>query len=80
MQLSAEQLKAFDEQGYVFLPNCFSEEEIALLAHRGRADPQGRPPGGLARKDRRAAHRLRRAHLQRGVPPAGAATRGWSAR
>ena len=25
MQLSAEQLKAFDEQGYVFLPNCFSE-------------------------------------------------------
>src|SRR6202142_2169026 len=31
MQLSAEQLKAFDEQGYVFFPNCFSEEEIALL-------------------------------------------------
>jgi hypothetical protein len=24
-------LKAFDEQGYVFFPNCFSEEEIALL-------------------------------------------------
>ena len=49
-------------------------------AHRGRADPQGRPPGGLAREDRRAAHRLRRAHLQRGVPPAGAAIRGWSGR
>ena len=31
MRLSAEQLKAFDEQGYVFFPNCFSEEEIALL-------------------------------------------------
>ena len=31
MQLSAEQLRAFDEQGYVFFPNCFSEEEIALL-------------------------------------------------
>jgi ectoine hydroxylase len=28
---SADQLKAFDEQGYVFFPNCFSEEEIALL-------------------------------------------------
>ena len=49
-------------------------------SHRGRADPQGRPPGGLAREDRRAAHRLRRAHLQRGVPPAGAAIRGWSSR
>lgn len=31
MKLSAGQLKAFDEQGYVFFPNCFSEEEIALL-------------------------------------------------
>src|SRR5487761_2309851 len=31
MQLNAEQLRAFDEQGYIFFPNCFSEEEIALL-------------------------------------------------
>lgn len=31
MQLSAEQIRAFDEQGYIFLPGCFSEEEIALL-------------------------------------------------
>ena len=35
MKLSAEQLKAFDEQGYVFLPNCFSEEEIAMLRIEG---------------------------------------------
>jgi ectoine hydroxylase len=31
MKLNAGQIKAFDEQGYVFFPNCFSEEEIALL-------------------------------------------------
>src|SRR4249919_2109632 len=31
MRLSADQLRAFDERGYVFFPNCFSEEEIALL-------------------------------------------------
>ena len=31
MTLSKEQLTAFDEQGYVFFPNCFSGEEIALL-------------------------------------------------
>jgi ectoine hydroxylase len=31
MKLSAEQLKAFDEKGYVFFPGCFSEDEIALL-------------------------------------------------
>src|SRR5271170_5411302 len=31
MQLSPGQFKEFDEQGYLFFPNCFSEEEIALL-------------------------------------------------
>ena len=31
MRLLPEQLRAFDEQGYVFFPNCFSESEIALL-------------------------------------------------
>ena len=31
MQLSADQLRDFDEQGYLFFPDCFSEEEIALL-------------------------------------------------
>src|SRR5665647_2644929 len=36
MKLNAEQLKAFDEQGYVFFPDCFSEEEIALLARHPR--------------------------------------------
>jgi ectoine hydroxylase len=36
MTLSSEQIKAFDEQGFVFFPNCFSEDEIALL--RSEAD------------------------------------------
>ena len=31
MKLSAEQLRQFDEQGYCFFPNCFGEEEIALM-------------------------------------------------
>ena len=31
MKLSPAQLKQFDEQGYLFFPNCFNEEEIALL-------------------------------------------------
>ena len=31
MRLSSDQLRDFDEQGYLFFPNCFSEEEIALL-------------------------------------------------
>src|SRR5258707_15037911 len=31
MKLSAEQLREFDQQGYVFMPSCFSEDEVALL-------------------------------------------------
>jgi ectoine hydroxylase len=31
MRLTADQLHAFDELGYLFLPDCFSEAEIAAL-------------------------------------------------
>ena len=35
MQLTAAQLKAFDDQGYVFLPDCFADEEVALMRSEG---------------------------------------------
>jgi ectoine hydroxylase len=31
MRLSGEQLEIFDAEGFVFFPNCFSEDEVALL-------------------------------------------------
>jgi ectoine hydroxylase len=31
MKLTAKQLKDFDELGYLVMPNCFSEEEVAVL-------------------------------------------------
>ncbi|MDA7947385.1 MAG: phytanoyl-CoA dioxygenase family protein [Hyphomicrobiaceae bacterium] len=31
MELSKEQLAEFDEQGFLFLPECFSEKEVAVL-------------------------------------------------
>ena len=31
MKLSEEQVKKFDEDGYIFLPSCFSAEEIRVL-------------------------------------------------
>jgi L-proline 4-hydroxylase len=31
MQLTREQIDGFEEQGYLFFPNCFAEEEVALL-------------------------------------------------
>src|SRR5215216_3515372 len=35
MKLNTEQLRQFAEEGYVFLPNCFAEQEIALLRIEG---------------------------------------------
>ena len=37
MRLSPAQLKAFDEEGYLFLPDCFKDEEVALLRHEAEA-------------------------------------------
>jgi len=37
MRLSPEQLKAFDAEGYLFLPGCFREEEVALLCEEAEA-------------------------------------------
>jgi len=31
MRLTDEQLREFDESGYLFLPDCFSEEEVAVM-------------------------------------------------
>ena len=31
MLLKAPQLRQFAEEGYLFLPGCFSEEEVAIL-------------------------------------------------
>ncbi len=31
MMLSQDQLVTFDREGYLFLPDCFAEEEVAIL-------------------------------------------------
>ena len=36
MQLLSDQIRDFDEQGFVFFPDCFSQEEVSLL--RGEAE------------------------------------------
>jgi ectoine hydroxylase len=37
MKLTQEQLSRFDEEGYLFLPECFSREEAALLKREAEA-------------------------------------------
>jgi ectoine hydroxylase len=36
MELSVQQLKQFKDEGYLFFPSCFSEEEIALMRSEGQ--------------------------------------------
>ncbi len=36
MMLSEDQLITFDREGYLFLPDCFADEEIAIF--RSEAD------------------------------------------
>lgn len=35
MKLNDQQLKQFDEEGWIFLPDCFSPEEVAVLREEG---------------------------------------------
>src|SRR5438874_10512261 len=37
MPLGPAEVKQFDELGYLFFPNCFNEEEIALLRNDAEA-------------------------------------------
>ena len=64
MQLTPQQLKEFDEQGFRSLASCFSEEEVGAL--RAEAEKILSPGSrrGVARIVRRAAHRLCGPHLQ----------------
>ena len=43
MKLDAKQIKQFEDEGWLFLPDCFSPEEVAIAAQRGRGHLQTRP-------------------------------------
>ena len=73
MRLTKQQLKDFDEQGWIFLPGCFSEEEVAALRDEAEA---------IYRTDRKEVWREKSgaprtafaAHTyNEGVPPSGIA-------
>ena len=64
MKLTKEQLKQFDEDGYLFFPNYFSPEETAILKteipgvfqQRIDLDDIGAPIGQLPHAGRPGAH------------------------
>lgn len=74
MKLTDDQLKTFDEDGYLFLPKLFSKEEAALLldeAHKiyqMERDEVWREKSGVARTAF-AAHTYNEAHRRLGAHP-----------
>ena len=63
MKLTQQQIEFFNREGWLFLPELFSPEEVAYLAREADEHLRRRPARGVAREERRAAHRLCRASL-----------------
>ena len=63
MKLTPEQIEFFNREGWLFLPELFSPEEVDLSRARGGQHLRRQPARGVAREERRAAHRLCRASL-----------------
>ena len=63
MKLDAKQIKQFEDEGWLFLPNCFSAEEVEILRTEAEGIYKLDRPADLAREDGRAAHGVRRPYL-----------------
>ena len=63
MKLTPQQIEFFNREGWLFLPELFSPEEVAYLAREADQHLRRQPARGVAREERRAAHRLCRASL-----------------
>ena len=63
MQLTPQQRQQFDEEGWLFLPGCFAEAEVAALRDEAEEIYKTDRQEVWREKDRSAAHRLRRAYL-----------------
>ena len=74
MKLTEEQIQQFDTEGYIFLPSCFSKEEIAVLngaateIYASNRKEVWRESSGIARTAF-AAHTYNKAHSQLAAHP-----------
>ena len=74
MKLSEEQIKQFNEEGYIFLPSCFSKDEITVLndaaaeIYKSDREEVWRESSGVARTAF-AAHTYNEAHRRLGAHP-----------
>jgi ectoine hydroxylase len=63
MSLSKQQVQQFDNEGFLFLPNLFSAEEIAVLHGEAEAIFRTDRKEIWREKSRFAAHGVRGPHL-----------------
>ena len=64
MKLTQQQIDDFNREGWLFLPELFSPEEVELLAREAERHLRHQAARSLAREERRAAYRLCRPSLQ----------------
>ena len=68
MQLTQTQIEQFDRDGYLFFPSLFTPEEMPRPDRRGAPSLCPTSARERAREgQRRGAHQLRRAHVQRAI-------------
>ena len=59
MRLDAKQIKQFDEEGWLFLPDCFSARARSrCCGTEAEENHRAGPPADLAREEARRAPRL----------------------
>src|SRR4029453_17899446 len=71
MNLTSQQIDGFEEQGYLFFPNCFAEEEVALLRSEAEKIFRSSRPEVWREKNGAPPHPFRPAYLQQTFPPDG---------
>jgi len=67
MQLTTEQLKTYEEQGYLLLPNCLTPEEVEVLRTQARALCPQDLPGKIVKKDGKTVRIIHGVHLENKV-------------
>ncbi|MEM9926542.1 MAG: phytanoyl-CoA dioxygenase family protein [Cyanobacteria bacterium P01_D01_bin.50] len=62
MQLTSEELKTYEDQGYLLLPNCFTQAEVELLRTEASALCLQDLPGKIVKKDEKTVKMIHGVH------------------
>ncbi|WP_414623149.1 phytanoyl-CoA dioxygenase family protein [Calothrix sp. CCY 0018] len=64
MQLTSQQLKTYEDEGYLLLPNCFNPAEVEVMRTQANALCLQDLPGKVIKKDGKTVRIIHGAHLE----------------